>query len=254
MTAIQLALAPASVLETIASTRSLATLDGFARTVWQRWSAKEVTDEQAQSIAEAIEARKHEIRGIDTVANRAPTVAAMAKANGRPSHFPPKRKATRSPDRARSIKRRRLLAASGSMPPTLACDFTAGEQAALRIVADEVKAKGYCALPLGAIAARAGVCETLARKAIHEAARSGLATIEERRRHKAPNRPNIVRIISREWLAWIKRGGGCKKMESTDKGSFRTYSGDRDSRGQHRPKEPQNRFAPRSGTKKDAFG
>jgi hypothetical protein len=49
------------ILTAIGGTKSLATLDGFARTVWQRWGAKEVTDEQAQALAEAIEARKREV-------------------------------------------------------------------------------------------------------------------------------------------------------------------------------------------------
>jgi hypothetical protein len=120
------------ILTAIGGTKSLATLDGFARTVWQRWGAKEVTDEQAQALAEAIEARKREVRGIDTVAQRAPHVAALAKGQGRLSHFPPKRKATRSPDRRASIERRRTLAASGPMPPQLASQFTTGELAAVR--------------------------------------------------------------------------------------------------------------------------
>jgi hypothetical protein len=239
------------ILTAIGGTKSLATLDGFARTVWQRWGAKEVTDEQAQSLAEAIEARKREVRGVDTVAQRAPHVAAQAKAQGRPSHFPPKRKATRSPDRRASIERRRLLAASGPMPPQLSCQFTTGELAVLRLVADEARAKRHCTLTLGELAARAGVGITTARNALHEAAGHGYLTIEERRRDKRPNLSNVVRVVSREWLVWIERGrkslsanrgkadpsasqgGGSKKMESTDKGSKRTYRGDRVSRGQH---------------------
>ena len=241
-------------LTAIGGTKSLSTLDGFARTVWQRWGAKEVTDEQAQALAEAIEARKREVRGIDTVAQRAPHVTALAKGQGRPSHFPPKRKAVRSPDRQASIERRRTLAASGPMPPRLACQFTTGELAVLRLVADEARAKRPCMLTLGELAARAGVGITTARNAIHEAAGHGYLTIEERRRDKRPNLSNVVRIVSREWLVWIERarrnlgvdrrngnasasqGGGSKKMESTDKGSKRTYRGDRVSRGQH----PQN--------------
>ena len=129
---------PLDLLTAIGGTKSLATLDGFARTVWQRWGAKEVTDEQAQSFAEAIEARKREVRGVDTVAQRAPHVAAQAKGQGRLSHFPPKRKAAPSPDRRASIERRRTLAASGPMPPQLASQFTTGELAVLRLVADEV--------------------------------------------------------------------------------------------------------------------
>ena len=238
-------------LTAIGGTKSFATLDGFARTVWQRWGAKEVTDEQAQALAEAIAARKREVRGIDTVAQRAPHVAALAKGEGRPSHFPPKRKAVRLPDRRVSIERRRLLAASGPMPPQLASQFTTGELAVLRLVADEVRTKRHCTLTLGELAARAGVGITTARNALHEAAGHGYLTIEERRRDKRPNLSNVVRVVSREWLTWIARGrknssagrgnadasasqgGGSKKMESTDRGSKRTYCGDRVSRGQH---------------------
>ena len=185
------------------------------------------------------------------MAQRAPHVAALAKGQGRPSHFPPKRKASRSPDRQASIERRRTLAASGPMPPRLASQFTTGELAVLRLVADEARANRHCTLTLGELAARAGVGITTARNAIREAAGHGYLTIEERRRDKRPNLSNVVRIVSREWLVWIERGrknssadrvnakasasqgGGSKKMEPTDKGSKRTYRGDRVSRGQH---------------------
>ena len=48
----------------------------------------------------------------------------------------------RSPDRQRSIERRRRLAASEPLLPQLASRFTTGELAVLRIVGDEVKAHG----------------------------------------------------------------------------------------------------------------
>jgi hypothetical protein len=49
---------------------------------------------------------------------------------------------------------------------------------------------------------------TLARDAIRLAAGDGLLVIEERRQHRAPNKPNIVRVVSREWRTWIMRGRG----------------------------------------------
>ena len=234
-------------LTAIGGTKSLATLDGYARGLWADWGAQKLTDEQAQALAEALEARKREVRGIDTVANRAPQVAALAREQGRASHFPPKRKAPRSPNRRASIERRRTLAASGPMPPQLACRFTTGELAALRIVADAVRDKGLCVMTLGEIAGRAGVCITTARNALRLAAREGLATIEERRRDKRPNLANVVRVVSREWQLWIERGrrkssqkpvavskgGGCKKMGATDISSYRTSKRDRVTRGQH---------------------
>jgi hypothetical protein len=233
------------LLAAIGGAKSLAAMDGLCRAVWSEWGAGRLTDEQAQSLAESIEARRREVRGRDTVAARAPQVAAQARAAGRPSHFPPKRKAPRSPNRRASIERRRTLAASGPMPPQLACRFTTGELAALRIVADAVRDRGACMMTLGEIAARAGVCVTTARNALRQAAREGFVTIEERRRDKRPNLANVVRIVSREWTSWIERGrrpkstaaasmgGGCKKPRATDKASFRSLCGDRVSRGQH---------------------
>src|SRR6516165_1298202 len=42
-----------------------------------------------------------------------------------------RRRRQRSPDRARSIERRRAVAATHAMPPNLACKYTTGEQAVL---------------------------------------------------------------------------------------------------------------------------
>jgi hypothetical protein len=70
---------------------------------------------------------------------------------------PPKARRQRSP-RQVSIARRRHRAASGPMPPALAARFTQAETATFRIVADEVRHHGVCALHIAAIAARVGTC------------------------------------------------------------------------------------------------
>jgi hypothetical protein len=79
-------------------------------------------------------------------------------------------------------------------------------------------------LPIDAIAARAGVSRTLAKNALRQAARLGLLSIDERRRPGRPNLTNVVRIIARDWLAWIKRGpkqGGVRNLTSTDTNLYR---------------------------------
>jgi hypothetical protein len=63
---------------------------------------------------------------------------------------------------------------------------------------------GLCIDP---IAARAGVCRRLAQNAIRLAEGDGLLTIEERRHEGQKNSPNLVRVISREWQAWMRRSG-----------------------------------------------
>ena len=82
-----------------------------------------------------LEARRKAVRG---------EIKPVGIPPGRPSIFPPRRP-QRAPVRAVAIARRRHLAASGPMPPALACKFTTGELAVLRIVGDEVRAGGLCA-------------------------------------------------------------------------------------------------------------
>src|SRR4051795_4140848 len=120
------------------------------------------------------------------------------------SYFPPKRRPQRSPDRQRSLERRRKLAASGPMPPALAARFTTGELAVLKIVADEVRTKGACVLSVAEMAARSGTSESTVRRAFRAAV--GLMTVQERRVPFRPNLTNVIRIVSREWLAWIEKG------------------------------------------------
>jgi hypothetical protein len=95
-----------------------------------------------------------------------------------------------------------------------------GELAVLRIVGDEVRQHGHCDRCVDEIAARAGVCRSLVKNALRTAARLGLLTVEERRREGRRNLPNVVRIVSREWLAWLARGPkpiGVKKVIPTAK-------------------------------------
>src|SRR5215207_2851597 len=93
------------------------------------------------------------------------------------------------------------------MPPALACKFTVSELAVLRIIGDEVRQHGRCDRCVDEIAARAGVCRRMVQNAAREAARLGLVTVEERRREGRRNLPNVVRVVSREWVTWLAKGG-----------------------------------------------
>lgn len=185
----------------------LGALDDLARLVWDGLATGSLTDSEAEALAEAIQARRDEARAkIATPPENAP------QAQGRPatpsarawSYFPPKRP-QRSPDRARSLERRRTLASCGPLPPALAAKFTTGELSVLWIVTEEVAAKGMCTLTLPELAARAGVGLTKARLALRIAQDLGLLTITERRVPYRPNLPNLIRVTSQEWKAWIAR-------------------------------------------------
>lgn len=189
--------------EALAGARTLAFVDDIARDLWRAYGSGKIGDAEAEAVTARIEEARRRIRPKDTVKARAPAVPLAAV-----SMFPPRKRCCVSPDRAKSRERRRRLAYSGPLPPALAAGFTPGQLATLRIVADEVKTRGSCALTLAEIAARAGVGVTTARNAIRLAAGDGLVLVVERRRHRAASLPNVVTIISREWQAWIARGRG----------------------------------------------
>jgi hypothetical protein len=197
--------------------RTLTRLDHLSRSIWQSLAAGAVADDDAQSLAELLHARRGVLRG---------EIKPVGIPPGRPSLFPPRR-LQRAPKRPVAIARRRHLAASGPMPPALACKFTVSELAVLRIISNEVRQHGQCDRCVDELAARAGVCRRMVQNAIREAAGLGLVTVEERRREGRRNLPNIVRIVSKEWTSWLARGGrlsrpkadapiGCKSLHPTD--------------------------------------
>jgi hypothetical protein len=221
-----------TLVEEFQAIKSLARIaEGLAR-VAKDWAEKLLSDDEYQMLAAFLHLKQKAVREGDTVSGRMPSLAAASKAAGFTSFFPPKRPYRGSPDREASQARRKMLCALRPLPSLLARRFTTGQQAVLKIVADEVRRKGFCALYLSEIAARAGVCLTHARNAIREAAYMGLITIQERKQHKRPNLSNIVRIISAEWLFsrnfflfdFLKstfgkedhRGGASRKVVATD--------------------------------------
>src|SRR3712207_9038579 len=95
------------------------------------------------------------------------------------------------------------------------------------VISAEVREHGRCERCLGEIAARAGVGRTTTQNAIRQAVRLGLVTVEERRRPGQRSLPNVIRIISREWRAWMERGprqpdegGGFKAVNTTKSSGF----------------------------------
>lgn len=209
----------ATMRSAIEEARTLAQLDSLSRTIWQAHAAETIADSEAQGLAEVLHTRRAAIRE---------AVVPVGIPLGRVTLFPTKR-LQRAPERSVAIERRRRLACSGPMPPALASRFTTGQLAVLRIVGDEMARNGACGLCIDAIAARAGVCRRWAQAAIRLAEGDGLLTIQERRHQGRKSDPNTIRIISREWLQWLRRGGrsaapalfgsiGCSEVRPTDKG------------------------------------
>jgi hypothetical protein len=78
--------------------------------------------------------------------------------------------------------------------------------AIMRVVCDEYIRAALCELSLAAIAARAGVCRKTAKRAMQKARNERLINIEERPVRGQRHEPNLIRVISFEWLKWLRRG------------------------------------------------
>lgn len=164
-------------------------LPEIASLLWGAFAASQVTETEAEELTALIEAR----RAVQTAAR------------------PPQRRLGSRPRTSASMERRRVWAARSLCPPRIAACFTLGEQAVLAVAAAEVRRKGSCCWSIGQLAAVAGVGETTVKRAIREARRLGLLSVQERRVAAFRNETNVLRIVAVEWIAWLRlvpKGGG----------------------------------------------
>ena len=175
--------------------------DDFAEllnVIWRHHWPSELSDEEAESLAEAIERRKGERAG----SAPSPSSALNSRLLSR---FKPRQR-QRSPDRQASRDRRRRLGGSSALPDTLRHHYTEGQRAVLCVIAGEIKHHGVCDLPIDGIAARAGVCRTTVQTTLHEARRLGHLKIIERPVRGQKSLTNLIHVVSKEWRTWMDRG------------------------------------------------
>lgn len=219
----------------IEGARTHARLDELAPRIWREMNLENAeAEELASKLSEAVHVRR---RAIDAEGSGPLRHLGTALQGRRQSIFKPRRHQV-SPDRAKSRDRRRMLALSGPLPPALGAGFTNGQLAVLGVVANEVvQSQRPCTLCVEAIAAAAGVSRRLAQTALRLAEGDGLLSIEERPRKGQPHDTNCIRIVNKDWYAWIDRrhrnaskkreaeiaaqaatGGGCRKVRPTNFG------------------------------------
>lgn len=170
-------------------------LDGLSRQVYAALGAALLTDEEASRLLELAQLRRRE-----------PVRPARPRSR---------------PVKPEHVQRRRRWVASGWLPPQVASLFTEAERAVLSVIASEVARHGECRLCVGAIAGLAGVSRSSAKAAYRHAASLRLVMVTERRLTGWRNDTNVVRIVSPEWLAWLRHGakrGGVKRSTGFEYG------------------------------------
>src|SRR3954470_13650586 len=159
-----------------------AELPAVSGLLWKAFAAGQVSEAEAQALSDLIEARR--------------ALPAAPK--------PIQRRLGSRPRSPASMERRRRWAACGALPPALAARFTLAETAVLAVVAAEHRKRGDCRLTNKEIADVAGVSITTVKNALRAARALGFIAVEERRLSAFRNAPNIVRIVSPEWRAWLR--------------------------------------------------
>ncbi len=194
-----------------AAARNTAAVDEISRLTWRAHAEGQLQDAEAEAVSAALQARR------TAFATR--TAYFPAGAAGRLPR--PAKRRPRSSDRQASIERRRRQAMSGTVPAKIAAGFTQGENAVLTVIGRQCRGGRACVLPIDAIAAIAGVCRSTVQNAMRQARRVGLILVKERRIPGRNSLTNVVTVISKDWIGWLKLGGGgFKKISPTNNQVF----------------------------------
>jgi hypothetical protein len=177
-------------------------ISNLSHTLWKAYDAGHLTEDEAQNLSDRLEARRKATHG-----------RAAATSFHRPKAARPTQ---RSPDRQRSIERRRRMAKAAPIPPEHVDKFTVGEAACIAVIAGEIARHGVCDLSLKEIADIAGCrSKTTVRSAVKKMRNAGLGFSQERRRAGQKSLTNVIRAISKPWAAFLKRWRGYKKEDSS---------------------------------------
>jgi hypothetical protein len=112
----------------------------------------------------------------------------------------------RSPDRPKSVLRRKRLALTDPVPARIGCLLTESQRAYARLVRDEWERHGVFDLCHDEAASRIGVCCKTAMRAQMRLEELALISVERRPQPGRKHLPNVVRIIAPAWLVWIEHG------------------------------------------------
>lgn len=220
---------------------AVSNLDEVAKIVWRSLALNVISDDEAEQLSAAIDAKRHALASRPGTRRLPPTLGERHRTS----------RARRS---EASILRRRRWSSSGAVPSSIAMNFTTGEAAVLAVVARQVQRCGHCVMFMEQMAAIAGVGRTTVRNALRQAQALGLLVVEERRITGNRNQSNLIRIVSKEWLLWLgfSRRGGCKKALTTSYQYSETVSNRGREQGEHQgiapPFRRETRRRPLSGT------
>ncbi|MGO4353895.1 hypothetical protein AB4Z25_18465 [Rhizobium sp. RAF36] len=121
-------------------------------------------------------------------------------------------------ERQKEVERRRVWGSGGNMPDKVRARYTEAERAALSVIGEQCKRRGYCDLCIDEIARLAGVSRTSVQNAIRKARSKELShiSVRERPQEHGKSLTNIIKITCDLWLGWIARAIGFKRLSTSE--------------------------------------
>ncbi|NTI85642.1 hypothetical protein G6L87_01035 [Agrobacterium rhizogenes] len=128
-----------------------------------------------------------------------------------------RRRPLTSEQRSKEIQRRRKWASAGNMPPEIRACYSEAERAALCVIAQRCREKGFCDLCLDEVARLAGVGRTSVQNAIRKARSKAFEhiSVRERPQRSGKSLTNIIKIVSSSWRGWIEQVIGFKRLSTS---------------------------------------
>ncbi|EHS53423.1 hypothetical protein PDO_1133 [Rhizobium sp. PDO1-076] len=133
----------------------------------------------------------------------------------------------RTPEKRRkATELRRRWGGSGSLPHEIRHCYSEAERAALAVIAERCKRRGYCDATVEEIADVAGVSRTSVQNAVRKAKGRALGHIKVtvRPRPGQKHLTSVIRIICAKWLTWLGRAIGLKRLSTSESGVNKTLS------------------------------
>jgi hypothetical protein len=129
----------------------------------------------------------------------------------------------RAPDRPAAVLRRKRLALTDPVPARIGSQLTESERAYARLVRDEWERHGVFDLCHDEAAARIGACSKTVMRAQQRLQELALISVEPRPQPGRKHLPNLVRVISPQWLTWIRLGP--RRWRNSDRGTSMSSHG-----------------------------
>lgn len=175
-----------AVMERRIATASYKELPALTAEIAALYAENRLSDDLASALDDAISARRRPVRQHGFAVLPAP------------------RRPPRSPDRQLSLERKRMFGGNQTLPPRMRAQLTMGEQAVVALAVRIAAVCGLCDHFVDQLAARVGMCRTVAQSALRTAARNGWIEIQERRLSRDRNKSNVITIRSEELRIWLR--------------------------------------------------